>query len=97
MPKSPVEIEASTWLDAAERFGVVNAILLMLAFGVMAGIAFRGPEWIKALNGTLDIILKYMKDRKRVAAQVRKRQADTSLVLENKKRKYKPKVKGPKS
>ena len=85
-------------MDAAERFGVVNAILLMLGLGVAVCIAVRGPELIKALNGTLTVILTYRKEKKRIDQKVKDRQAalqkDTHLALERKKRKSTAKVKG---
>jgi hypothetical protein len=90
MPSNPVQLDPGPWLKAAEQLGLGGALLLLVTLAFAIGIATRGPEWIRAATGALDVVLRHMREIRRVNKLAAKRKNETALAIEKRKRKVSP-------
>jgi hypothetical protein len=74
------------WIGAVERIGIGNTVVLILALGLGISFVFRGPTYIRALNEVLTTYLKYKKEKQRVPAKIKAKQANLNAALDARKR-----------
>lgn len=93
MANTPVTIEPGGWIDAVERIGIINAVVLILALSAGLTMLARGPGLIKAGNECLKTILTHEREKKRVPGKVKSQQGSLRSELQRRspKRKVKPK------
>jgi len=74
------------WIEAVERIGIANTVVLILALGIAISIPLRGPAYLKGLNEVIKTVLKYRTEKARVSAKVKEKQANLNAALDARKR-----------
>jgi hypothetical protein len=74
------------WIGAVERIGIANTVALILALGIAVSMVFRGPAYVHALNEIYKTYLRYKKEKQRLPAKIKGKQANLNAALAARKR-----------
>ncbi|WP_157080904.1 hypothetical protein [Methylobacterium variabile] len=77
-------IDAGQWADVAQRIGLGGAVTLILTIGLAIGLATRGPEFLKALNGFLETILAHRRESRRITEELERDRKRLEVEFEEK-------------